>query len=237
MPTWVCDRDGWRHDGDWHHDSGDWCRDRWGGGWRDGDRGFYSGNSFWYGFEMGQLDRWNWEQPIYVVSPITGDPCGQLPAPDPNNGLGAQQQAYLDELTLMANPQQDPNNPDPTAGLYQLTQGFDPNNSGSNWNAPSAYNMLNSSQPVYFHPPNGDWEQLNQLGDLDAYLYTQEQRDQAPPQTVETPQNAQPDPGSDSSDTPPAEPTPAPQPQPAPSAEPQPEHWWNKVGDWLHNTF
>ncbi|MHB2015437.1 MAG: hypothetical protein ACYCW6_00675 [Candidatus Xenobia bacterium] len=233
--TWVNDPEGWRHDGDWHHDSDDWCRERWGDDWHDHDRGFYCGDNFWFGFEMGEMGSWDWDRPVYVVSPVTGEPCGTLPAPDPDSGLDAQQQAYLNELGLMANPQQDPNNPDPTGGLYVASPNFDPNNPGGKLDAPTAYNMLNSNQPIYFHPPNGDWESLQRLSDLDAYLYTQEQRDQAPPQTVES--------EPDASQTPPPDGTaPAPEPAPAPAPASPPGannhgHWWDKVGDWFKHTF
>ena len=43
-----------------------------------------------------------------------------------------------------------------------------------------AFSALSQGQPICFHPPNGDWETIQSLDDLNAYLYSQESKDQAP---------------------------------------------------------
>ena len=42
----------------------------------------------------------------------------------------------------------------------------------------AGYNMLRNNQGVYFKAPNGAFKKINNLQDLDAYLYSQTQ---APP--------------------------------------------------------
>ncbi|HEY3999545.1 MAG TPA: hypothetical protein VGO93_11800, partial [Candidatus Xenobia bacterium] len=174
-------------DHDWHgewHDSHDWCHDRWGDDWghRGYGWGFYSGSSFWLGYDMGLAASWDWaDQPVYVVSPITGGDCGQVPPPNLDSGYSAQDATYLSLLQVMAAPQQDQNNPDPTAGLYYQSQ-LDPQNptpdARMRLSAAAAFNALNDGTPLVFHPPNGDFETLAQKSDLNAYLY---QQTQAPP--------------------------------------------------------
>ena len=86
--------------------------------------------------------------------------------------------AYEQILNIMANPAQDPNSPsyDPTAGLYVAAPNFDPANPGQQLSGDDAFGALSQGQPIYFHPPNGDWETISSLDDLNAYLYTQEQQ-------------------------------------------------------------
>ena len=51
--------------------------------WYHHHHGFYSGNDFWFGFDLGLADGWDWnDQPVYIVSPVTGDDCGVLVPPD-----------------------------------------------------------------------------------------------------------------------------------------------------------
>jgi hypothetical protein len=151
--------------------------------WFHHDHGFYCGDNFWFGFDLGLMAGWDWStQPVYVVSPVTGDPIGSLQPPD--GGFGDPNAVYQQMLDSMATPPQDPNDPsfDPTAGLYVATPNFDPTNPGDHMSGDDAFSALGSGQPIYFHPPNGDWEQISSLDDLNAYLYTQELQSDAPPQ-------------------------------------------------------
>jgi len=192
--------------------------DRFCGGW--GPRfgrpwGFYAGPSFWFGFTVASLltyDAWA-ARPIYIVSPVSQYNCGPLPAPVPNSPVPQQTQLELGVLNAMADPQQDPNSQDPTAGLYQAKgDNIDPANPGQKVSAEFAFNLLKQNQGVYFHPPNGAYERLNNMGDLDTYLYSQET---APPAGTQVlPQNAAP---SAQAKTPAPAPAPAPQPAPPPA--------------------
>ena len=70
---------------------------------------------------------------------------------------------------------------DPTAGLYQDNGRFDPDNPDPalKIGSASAYNHLRHGGSVYFHPPNGGFEQMQSLDDLQTYVYSKEAR---PPQ-------------------------------------------------------
>jgi len=111
------------------------------------------------------------------VSPVTGDDCGVLTPPD--GGFGDDPNApYEQILNVMANPAQDPNDPnfDPTAGVYVGGDNFDPTNPGNQLSGDDAWAALQNGQPLMFHPPNGDWETISSVDDLNAYLYTQQQQ-------------------------------------------------------------
>ncbi|HEY4000751.1 MAG TPA: hypothetical protein VGO93_17920, partial [Candidatus Xenobia bacterium] len=130
------------------------------------------------------MSGWDWNtQPVYVVSPVTGDDCGVL-VPTGDGGFEDQNAAWLAILNTMANPAQDQNDPsyDATAGLYASYDNFDPQNPGQQLSGNDGFAALSTGQPIVFHPPNGDWETISSLDDLNAYLYTQEQRSSAPPQ-------------------------------------------------------
>ncbi|HEY4002851.1 MAG TPA: hypothetical protein VGO93_28520, partial [Candidatus Xenobia bacterium] len=68
IKTGRFDRD---HDRDWRNQIVDvrhWHDHDFGHDWYHHDHGFYDGNAFWFGFEMGQFDSWDWNaQPVYVV--------------------------------------------------------------------------------------------------------------------------------------------------------------------------
>ena len=82
---------------DWHN--GDLGRD-----WWHQDRGFYSGDNFWFGFQLGEAASWDWNnQPVYIVSPVTGDPCGELTPPG-DGGFSDPNAAYEQVLNVMASP-------------------------------------------------------------------------------------------------------------------------------------
>jgi hypothetical protein len=161
----------------WHYHDGDW-----GGDWFHHGWGFYCGDAFFTGLALGSLTDYDWSQPVYVCSPVTGEPCGEIPAP-PSGQPYDQTSAQLAVLQALCNPQQDPSQPaDPTAGIYVAGPNFDPNNPGQQIEPAYAYNLLRKGEQIYFHPPNGDWEGLNNLDDLNVYLYNQEQKSQAPAQ-------------------------------------------------------
>jgi peptidoglycan hydrolase-like protein with peptidoglycan-binding domain len=114
---------------------------------------------------------------VYVVSPVTGDDSGVITPPD--GGFGNDPNAVYEQLLdILANPSQDPNDPnfDKTAGVYLDTKDFDPTHPGKQLSGQDAWTALSSGKPLYFHPPNGDWETIQSVDDLNAYLYTQEQQ-------------------------------------------------------------
>jgi hypothetical protein len=191
----------------------------WGGGWWNNPCGFYAGSNFWFGFAMGEAiggaPWWGygpyWERPVYVVSPVTGEPCGQVQPPQ--GGYQDPNQAYANVLQIMAQP----NDQDPMAGLYLQPKHwwnrFHPDNPGQKLSAEQAFNELKEvghwgHHGIFFRAPNGGFEKINNFDDLRVYLYTQEQQQDAPSQQ-----------GGDN-----APPTPAPAPaqlSPAP-APPEP---------------
>jgi hypothetical protein len=142
------------------------------------------------GMALGSLltyDAWA-TRPVYVVSPASQYACGVLAPPQPNNPLPPQTQLQLGVLSAMSNPQQDPNAPDPQAGLYAATgPNIDPANPGQKISPQFAFNLLRKNEGVYFHAPNAAFERLDNLGDLDAYLYTQQ--DQPPANAAVLPQS------------------------------------------------
>jgi hypothetical protein len=148
----------------------------WGPQWHQQHWGFYAGNNFWLGFALGNLAMGHnfYEVPIYVMSPMTMVPIGMVQPPNPYSTLDTQSQLQLSVLTAMANPAQDPNAVDYSAGLYQASPYFDANNPGPKLSAQGAFNVLRRGGSVNFHPPYGAFEQLNGLNDLDPYLYARE---------------------------------------------------------------
>jgi hypothetical protein len=223
--TAVIDRD---HD--WRNQKTDvrhWHDDDCGRDWDRHDHGFYCGDNFWFGFEMGQLAAYDWDQPVYVVSPVTGDPIGPVPPPDDPGQYNDPNAAYEQILNTMAAPAQDQNDPnyDPTAGVYQAYDNFDPTNPGQQINGNDAFSDLSNGQGIYFHPPNGDWEAINSLDDLNAYLYTQESQTSQQPAPTSDPTPADPTsdptPADPTSDPTPADPTSDPTPA-DPTSDPTP---------------
>jgi hypothetical protein len=135
-----------------------------------------------------QYQAWQ-AQPVYIVSPTSQATIGVLPPPNPEIGIAPETQMQLSVLNSMANPAQDPNRFDPQAGLYAAPYNgnqIDGSNPGAKISGAYAYNLLRQGQGVFFHPPDGAFEKLNDLGDLDAYLYVQQQA--APPGTQVLPQ-------------------------------------------------
>ncbi|HEY3997843.1 MAG TPA: hypothetical protein VGO93_03190 [Candidatus Xenobia bacterium] len=153
----------------------EWNRGHWGDDWFYHPYGFYAGNAFWAGYMMGE----DWammtnpsmfmQQPIYVVSPMTGTVCGQLEAPG-GGAYSSETAAQVGALSLMANPQQTDGQYDAGAGLYRADASGQA--TSERIAAPYAYNLLNHGQSVVFHPPNGDYEQLSSLNDLAPYIVT-----------------------------------------------------------------
>jgi hypothetical protein len=188
MHTHCIDHDEWQHHG--HDDCyrmHDYYRDSWGDGWWGRPHGFYCGDNFWFGFEIGLLCGNNCnDNPIYVINPATGDNCGQVFPPDGSNTFDNKVQAQLAVLNVMAHPQQDPDSQyyDPTAGLYKPDENghFDPTNLGPKIEADEALVRLRHGDPIYYHPINGDFQTLQDQTDLDVYTYSLETKDNAPPQ-------------------------------------------------------
>lgn len=158
--------------------------DFWGPGWHQHHHGIYQGSNFWLGFAIGALlSGHNYAQyPVYIMSPMTMTPYGMLQPPNPYSTLNARTQLEISVLSAMANPTQDAYNPDYSAGLYLATPYFNPGNPGMKLSPQNAYNMLRHGNSVYFHPPHGSYEQISDLGDLDAYLYSPESQNNAPQQ-------------------------------------------------------
>lgn len=133
----------------------------WGIGWYGQPFGFYWGNNFWFGIWSGPV---YWPDyvvvPIYVISPISQVEVGQLPPPP--GGFRTDTQAELAMLRMMAAPSA----LDATAGLYDGSNGFAPTAPGPRLTAEMAYGMLRDGGPVYYHPPNGAFERMNNLTDL-----------------------------------------------------------------------
>ncbi|MHB2015627.1 MAG: hypothetical protein ACYCW6_01635 [Candidatus Xenobia bacterium] len=173
-----------------------YCNNQYGGehGWGDDDDhcgwGFFAGavagaavaDAFYAGVATANL--WTptyWTEvpaPLYVCSPVTGCVVGTVPPPPVEEGCYSQESAQVAVLQQMANPGQDPNDPnyDATAGLYPQSGFF---HKHPDWDrklseGAEAYNELLNGNPIYFHPPNGDIEEINSLGDLNAYLYQQQ---------------------------------------------------------------
>ena len=193
VQTTVFDHD---HRQDWHHDdcfgARDYYRDQWGADWCDHPHGFYAGDSFFLGFELGQFNNDPWYQdPVYVVDPCTGDDWGTIAPPDGDSGFSSKEQAELAVLGVMANP---PNGNDPTAGLYRTDENgqFDPLNPGDKVSPEDALGLLESNDgqdpdnltsapALYFHPASLDgtprpYEKLQQSDDLAIYLASKENK-------------------------------------------------------------
>lgn len=75
-----------------------------------------------------------------------------------------------------------PSDADPTAGLYAYSDDFNPSANNARLSPDDAYDLLQNGQGIYFHPPNGDWEQIENTQDLQVYVFSQENRSDAPPQ-------------------------------------------------------
>ncbi|HEY4001327.1 MAG TPA: hypothetical protein VGO93_20815 [Candidatus Xenobia bacterium] len=162
----------------------------WGGGWGGHDWGhpgwgfygdcdrFGAAGAFFAGFTAGALltDAWI-DTPVYVCSPVTGCVVGTVPVPE-GGAYADAGAAQASVLNVLANPAQDPNDPnfDPTAGLYPAKGFFveHPDTSVKIGTGAAAFNTLNQGGGLYYHPPNGDWEVINNFNDLSPYLYTQQ---------------------------------------------------------------
>jgi hypothetical protein len=142
---------------------------RWGGPW-----GFYGGGSFWLGFSIGSLVNYNmWAtQPVYIVSPWSGCQIGMLEPPVQTLPMSPERQMQMQVLNAMANPVQSPESYDPTAGVYPAYGAeIDPGNPGPKISGAYAYNLLAEGRGIFFHAPNGAFERIQNLNELDSYLY------------------------------------------------------------------
>lgn len=142
----------------------DWCRQPY---------GFYRGSEFWEGFILGALAAHNYQSaPIYVMSPSTGYDGGPLQPPEGRDTFSDEVEALLGVLQVMSRACE----VDPTAGLYEFREDFDPQADNPHISPERAYNCVRKGWPILFHPPGGSYEKIENLDDLRIYLYSRETR-------------------------------------------------------------